>query len=83
MPAHSHVPSLLSPPIWQRFFQSHDDDILCLALDESRNYAATGQTAPLKRAKGQDVRPTVSVWCVHSMQELMQLEHEPKKVRGK
>ncbi|KAL1507272.1 hypothetical protein AB1Y20_008120 [Prymnesium parvum] len=61
----------------QRFFQSHDDDILCLALDESRNYAATGQTAPLKRTKGQDVRPTVSVWCVHSMQELMQLEHEP------
>ena len=63
----------------QRFFQSHDDDILCIALDESRNYAATGQTAPLKRTKGQDVRPTCSIWDVHSMQELMQLEHEPSK----
>ena len=48
--------------------QSHDDDILCLAIDESRNYVATGQTAPLKRSKGQQCSPTVSVWDVHSMQ---------------
>ena len=63
----------------QRFFQSHDDDILCLAMDPSRNYAATGQTAPLKRTKGGPCKPTVSVWDVHSMQELVQLEHSPKK----
>jgi len=63
----------------QRFFQSHDDDILCLTMDPSRSYAATGQTAPLKLAKGVQCKPTVSVWDVNSMQELVQLEHSPIK----
>jgi len=59
----------------QRFFTSHDNDILCIALDESRNYAATGQVAPLKVAKGVSCNPTVSIWDVHSMQELAVLDH--------
>ena len=63
----------------QRFFQSHDDDVLCLTMDPSRTYAATGQTAPLKLAKGVQCKPTVSVWDVNSMQELVQLEHAPVK----
>ena len=57
----------------QRFFQSHDDDILCICLDESRNYVATGQVKPLKRKKGMMGMPTVCIWDVHSMQELMQV----------
>ena len=59
----------------QRFFQAHDDDILCLAIDESKNYCATGQTLPLRRRKGQSNDPIASIWDVHSMQELMQLPH--------
>lgn len=55
----------------QRFFQSHDDDILCIAVDESRNYCATGQKSPLKRARGVQSTPTVSVWDLTSMQELL------------
>ena len=54
----------------QRFFQSHDDDILCMTIDPSRNYCATGQVAPLKRAQGGPCKPTVSVWDVHNMCEL-------------
>jgi len=39
----------------QRFFTSHDNDIMCLALDNSRNYAATGQIAPLKVGLGIEI----------------------------
>jgi len=65
----------------QRFFTSHDNDILCLALDASRNYAATGQAAPLKVAKGVQSTPTVSVWDVHSMQAPSPLSTAPPAPR--
>ena len=73
---HSAKPAESAADLKQRFFQSHDDDVLCIALDESRNYVATGQKAPAKLAKGVQCSATVSVWDVHSMQELMELEHK-------
>lgn len=69
-------PAASAEELRQRFFQSHDDDVLCIALDESRNYCATGQKAPVKLRKGVQCSATVSVWDVHSMQELMELEHK-------
>ena len=41
-----------------------------MTIDPSRNYCATGQVAPLKRAQGGPCKPTVSVWDVHNMCEL-------------
>ena len=70
---HDFSASKEAPRNRQRFFQSHDDDILCICLDESRNYVATGQVKPLKRKKGMMGMPTVCIWDVHSMQELMQV----------
>ena len=67
---HDFSASQEAPRNRQRFFQSHDDDILCMTIDPSRNYCATGQVAPLKRAQGGPCKPTVSVWDVHNMCEL-------------
>lgn len=53
--------------------------ILCLKVDESRNYCATGQAPSPRREPGQMTDPFVCVWDLHSMQELMQLPHEPAK----
>ena len=63
----------------QRFFQAHTEGILCLKLDESRNYCATGQRPTAKTGAGEVCDPFVSVWDMNSMQELMQLPHKPSK----
>ena len=42
---HDFSASKEAPRNRQRFFQSHDDDILCMTIDPSRNYCATGQVA--------------------------------------
>jgi len=62
----------------QRFFTGHTKGVLAVAVDESRNYCATGQGPIAKTKEGQDVDPFVSIWCVHSMQELMRLSHRSK-----
>ena len=58
-------------PHRQRFFGGHTDDITCLALDASRDYAASGQLG---------AEPVVCVWSVSSMQQLARLRHG--RVRG-
>ena len=57
----------------QRFFGGHTNDILCVAIDKSRCYCATGQAPIAKKCEGHDVDPVICVWDVHSMQELMHL----------
>ena len=63
----------------QRFFQAHTEEILCLKIDESRNYCATGQRPTAKTGAGEVCDPFVAVWDMNSMQELMQLPHKPEK----
>ena len=60
---HDFSASKEAPRNRQRFFQSHDDDILCMAIDPSRNYCATGQVAhrtPDPRPRALD--PTPRPW---------------------
>ena len=61
--------------VGQKFFGGHTNDILCLAVDKARCYAATGQAPVAKTNEGQDTDPFVAIWDVHSMQELMRLSH--------
>ena len=42
----------------QRFFQAHSEEILCLKLDESRNYCATGQRPTAKTGPGSRWTPS-------------------------
>lgn len=51
----------------QTYYNQHTDDILCLALHTTRNYAATGQV-------GRD--PTIHVWDIDSMKTLSILKGE-------
>eukprot|EP00741_Cyanophora_paradoxa_P013197 tig00000178_g12749.t1 len=49
----------------QRFFQGHDDDILCLALHPAGNFVATGQV-------GKD--PAIHVWDPDTMEVISTLK---------
>lgn len=51
----------------QKYYSSHDDDILCLALHPTSDYVATGQI-------GRD--PSIHVWDSDSMECLSVLQGE-------
>ena len=44
----------------QQYFSGHTDDILCVAMDRSRRYIATGQTAA-KGSKGTQSRTRIQL----------------------
>lgn len=53
----------------QSFFLDHDDDVVCLAVDPSKRFVASGQIASRQRRDAESNRPsaTVLVWDARTM----------------
>eukprot|EP00606_Chrysophyceae_sp_TOSAG23-5_P000614 GSChrysophyteH2.ASY1.ANO1.813.1 assembled CDS len=57
-------------PKSQKFFEGHNDDILCMAIDPARKFVATGQVAS-KSSRG---KGSICIWDVHDCRELCRMD---------
>lgn len=68
-PAGSMVVKLEMSTNTQAFFMDHDDDVVCLAVDPTKRFVASGQVASRLRKDTDNNRPsaTVLVWDTRTM----------------
>jgi microtubule-associated protein-like 6 len=60
----------LEGPEIQRYFQGHDDDIICLTMDPTSRFVASGQTQSEHEKR---TNPAVKIWDADSCREICTL----------